>query len=1287
MKKSFIFFLFAGVFTLSAFSQNWVMLTQREPAAPEIMLNRSNNQEVNFTVGLPGFFSTPITENGTHYQRISIQGYGATGATGEPEIPAISHRIAVPDCKGGITYSVSVTASQTLPGYMLYPVPDYQLNSEGMWEEVFTVNPLAYLSNAFTPGSDYAVAETGAFRNQKFVTLHIYPFQFNPATGDLQVATEMEITLTFNQPVTDVNVHLGPFSKSAAATFLNYEGSGSGFMQYDKAFEKAGFVPGKVKWITLTNPAQADTLSCDYLIITLQEFFDKNNPNSQLQRLAEHRAWYNGYDVAIVNVADILSLPFAYSNSQYQREQKLRTFIRRVYEGNIDPITGHSKLLFVLLVGDNYSNNMAGMPTSFDHDFWIDEAQYLGGYQKFAADYYFTCVTKEGGVYDPIGDLGIGRFSVENGEQLYNMVHKTINFETRPCEDESWRKKAASIYGSSYNSLMEQHYNSVITNLLNEIGWENYTVPIPEIKVPTLNLWNEGVAYSFHTCPGYFYHPTTWEDNLNVNAIASELHNDYKTPFIFCHAHRSGWFDDMNCFAEFITRYDSIRGAVGYIGASRVTGSVWSPFSLLFQHAVPLFLFDKSNTNHTPIAGELLQISKVLCNQVEEASARARYAYNLFGDPALNIMAEPTEGCRMYVTDQTPIPNGQEFIVPDDCILYLHENGKLIIEEGGELKLGNRVQVIGVNNNIDTVIHIKGGDFIVGQNVVFQDLPGGILLENAKDDQGSPIFDKNKVFDDINYATFNNTPLTHRGSTLNVDNCIFNAGSNLKSEVGVFKIAECIFNGTTFWADHVVLSGKVGKMTGTGITINFSQFNGNNNNSAVQLNNIWGFEIYNSTISGYETGISLTESGTSLYTSGNHIEYNEVSDCNTGIELFNSTSFFSRNKVYNCISGVKLFNNSYTIFDNYNQPDMQIIQDCDSIEIYACATSFPTIFRYNKIVDKNLGITNSISLIYWDVDQPDPKERDVRYNCWGKGFDPSNYLQPSDILVWHPVWDCKGKSGSPIKGDEENLFQAGLDHFSAEEYPTAEATFKEVIATYPDSRFAIAAMHELFALEHYTNQDFYSLNNYFASFTPADSNLFNTADFLATRCHVKEKNWQPAVDWYENRIENPPSYQDSIFAVIDLGALHLMMEGDTANGAKSNNTCLYRLAEVKPASKQAYETHKTALLATLPQIKKPQTQKPQNPLTPSHKKGALGECIPNPTNGNATIFYELYTEGIVDIQIFNTMGQLVKNIPIGTSVEGNHQVKISLLGVPAGLYHYTLFVNGERADARKLVVN
>jgi len=260
-----------------------------------------------------------------------------------------------------------------------------------------------------------------------------------------------------------------------------------------------------------------------------------------------------------------------------------------------------------------------------------------------------------------------------------------------------------------------------------------------------------------------------------------------------------------------------------------------------------------------------------------------------------------------------------------------------------------------------------------------------------------------------------------------------------------------------------------------------------------------------------------------------------------------------------------------------------------------------------------------------------------------------------------------------------------LDFFANEDYPNAEATFKELIETYPDSRFAIAAMHELFALEHFTNQNFYQLNSYFASFTPADSNLFNVAEFLATRCHVKEKNWQPAIDWYENRIENPPSYQDSIFAVIDLGDIHLMMEGDTL-GTRGKPAYYYRLAEIKPKSKQEYETNKATLLATLPQIPNPKPETP-NPKPETSKTGALGQCIPNPTNGNATIFYELYTEGIVEIQIYNAMGQLVKTLPQGTLKRGTYQAKISLAGVPAGVYHYTLLINGERTDGKKVVVN
>jgi hypothetical protein len=97
------------------------------------------------------------------------------------------------------------------------------------------------------------------------------------------------------------------------------------------------------------------------------------------------------------------------------------------------------------------------------------------------------------------------------------------------------------------------------------------------------------------------------------------------------------------------------------------------------------------------------------------------------------------------------------------------------------------------------------------------------------------------------------------------------------------------------------------------------------------------------------------------------------------------------------------------------------------------------------------------------------------------------------------------------------------------------------------------------ALQIFTSQDYLTLQAYYASFTPADTNLFDVADFLSTRCYVKERFWQPAVDWYEERIENPLSYQDSVFAVIDLGEIHLLMEGDTLGGGTKSGGVYCRL--------------------------------------------------------------------------------------------------------------------------------
>ena len=150
------------------------------------------------------------------------------------------------------------------------------------------------------------------------------------------------------------------------------------------------------------------------------------------------------------------------------------------------------------------------------------------------------------------------------------------------------------------------------------------------------------------------------------------------------------------------------------------------------------------------------------------------------------------------------------------------------------------------------------------------------------------------------------------------------------------------------------------------------------------------------------------------------------------------------------------------------------------------------------------------------------------------------------------------------------------------------------------------------------NNDYAALNGYYFTFTPADTALFNVAAFLATRCNVQERNWQPAIDWYEDRIENPPSYQDSVLAVIDLGDIHLMMVADTM-GAKSMPHCSYRLAQVKPNSKREYEENKTTLLATLPRIAHP-TPQPEPPQT-AHRKPQESIKLP--------FLYQMFPQGCI----------------------------------------------------------
>jgi len=91
--------------------------------------------------------------------------------------------------------------------------------------------------------------------------------------------------------------------------------------------------------------------------------------------------------------------------------------------------------------------------------------------------------------------------------------------------------------------------------------------------------------------------------------------------------------------------------------------------------------------------------------------------------------------------------------------------------------------------------------------------------------------------------------------------------------------------------------------------------------------------------------------------------------------------------------------------------------------------------------------------------------------------------------------------------------------------------------------------------------------------------------------------------------------------------------------------------------------------------------------TPAVKKKPivyLGNSIPNPAKGTVTIPYYLPQGAKGVIKLYGIKGELVKEMKVSS---GNNRAEISLAGLSEGTYLYSIEVDGEVKESRKMVVN
>ena len=86
------------------------------------------------------------------------------------------------------------------------------------------------------------------------------------------------------------------------------------------------------------------------------------------------------------------------------------------------------------------------------------------------------------------------------------------------------------------------------------------------------------------------------------------------------------------------------------------------------------------------------------------------------------------------------------------------------------------------------------------------------------------------------------------------------------------------------------------------------------------------------------------------------------------------------------------------------------------------------------------------------------------------------------------------------------------------------------------------------------------------------------------------------------------------------------------------------------------------------------------------EKFSLSQNYPNPFNPTTVINYNLKNAGLVTLNVYNALGQKVETLVNAGKSAGTHQITFDASSLTSGIYFYTLNVNGNFIQSRKMML-
>jgi tetratricopeptide (TPR) repeat protein len=391
-----------------------------------------------------------------------------------------------------------------------------------------------------------------------------------------------------------------------------------------------------------------------------------------------------------------------------------------------------------------------------------------------------------------------------------------------------------------------------------------------------------------------------------------------------------------------------------------------------------------------------------------------------------------------------------------------------------------------------------------------------------------------------------------------------------------------------------------------------------------------------------------------------------------GIVAFNSLPDIKKSIIVNNNVGIGSYKNGMPILSDVKGKTAYrngIVDNLTNIEI-----DFANIVLANGYND----IYNISSSGYYInfLHNPGPNFLIAIMNYWGSISVPDIYEQinPPQSVKILPICIEPQSAYNPFSIGADEMLKTAVNNMEEGNYLIAENTFKAIIYEFPETQEAYFSVGGLFECTDRSGGSFSVLEDYYNELYNDSTLNFNFIKLVFGYINLskrEQEKYNEAIENYESIILNNTSYNDSVYAVIDIG--------NTYEEAGLYKSTLGKLSFLKPLSTAKHVEKSVDLLLSL--------------KTEQDKKDAVGtnkiniEMIyPNPFYNQTTIRFNTNFSCNLEYKIFDATGKLVIYRYLGKTLQGSHNIALIVPHLVSGVYYLTLIADGSSSDYKKLIV-